>query len=589
MALQFSDNFQVNAPKDPNNKKGVWENGAWRAFTSVAEAQIKVEFGARYLGLTQLILTTGIPTEYWYKNGIQDSDLIIKSDGVTVPDATTTVKGKIMLSGDLGGNADSPTVPGLLTKANKTGEIGYIWNGIGLQPDANFNISGDAKANNLYATNLVDTSSLYITGTTTSSGTPYVLTADITTGAVMKAPFITFAPFQGGSGYIWNGSSPQSANLNITGNGTFGGTLYGATIRTNNDIGNTNNIDQSSIRFATTGTLIQRQVADNNTALNVINAAGSTGDIQHWTNGTTTRMRLTSAGNLILNTVPTAGVGTPDLLARNNTTGVVERVVSSVFAPANGGAGYIQNTTSQQASSSFSISGTGRAPIIITDQLYGAIGQAQGGLSFSGGVTLSRNATGNTAAFIVNQINAGSTGDIQRWYSQGSEKARIDVTGNFILTAPPADSVATYDMLTRNVATGAIEKVSSSIFPTITGDNEFTGDNTFILGGNSITINPMYLRAQNASNDFVDITSQNVVFNRDGFHTSLAPESTLTYDVIVRIPSVEGTTSVLSNTVTAPASSTAAGRKGEVRVVGTDRYECIANNTWIKHTVVTTF
>jgi hypothetical protein len=36
----------------------------------------------------------------------------------TIPDATTTVKGKIKLAGDLGGTADLPTVPGLANKEN---------------------------------------------------------------------------------------------------------------------------------------------------------------------------------------------------------------------------------------------------------------------------------------------------------------------------------------------------------------------------------------------------------------------------------------------------------------------------------------
>jgi hypothetical protein len=37
---------------------------------------------------------------------------------VSVPDATPTVKGKLKLAGDLGGSADSPTVPGLANKEN---------------------------------------------------------------------------------------------------------------------------------------------------------------------------------------------------------------------------------------------------------------------------------------------------------------------------------------------------------------------------------------------------------------------------------------------------------------------------------------
>ncbi len=39
---------------------------------------------------------------------------------VVIPDATTSVKGKIKLAGDLAGTADLPTVPGLATKADKS-------------------------------------------------------------------------------------------------------------------------------------------------------------------------------------------------------------------------------------------------------------------------------------------------------------------------------------------------------------------------------------------------------------------------------------------------------------------------------------
>lgn len=44
---------------------------------------------------------------------------IIGSGGVT-PDATTTVKGKLKLAGDLAGTADLPTVPALANKANSS-------------------------------------------------------------------------------------------------------------------------------------------------------------------------------------------------------------------------------------------------------------------------------------------------------------------------------------------------------------------------------------------------------------------------------------------------------------------------------------
>lgn len=43
--------------------------------------------------------------------------------GVSTPDATALVKGKLRLTGDLGGTADSPTVPGLASKANSATTI----------------------------------------------------------------------------------------------------------------------------------------------------------------------------------------------------------------------------------------------------------------------------------------------------------------------------------------------------------------------------------------------------------------------------------------------------------------------------------
>ncbi len=43
--------------------------------------------------------------------------------GGAVPDATAGVKGKVRLTGDLGGTADSPTVPGLVAKANDSAVV----------------------------------------------------------------------------------------------------------------------------------------------------------------------------------------------------------------------------------------------------------------------------------------------------------------------------------------------------------------------------------------------------------------------------------------------------------------------------------
>jgi hypothetical protein len=67
---------------------------------------------------------TGLPVGVVIKQNATTGIVYVENTGITrndlsdlvVPDATTTIKGKIKLSGDLAGTADLPTVPGLLTK-----------------------------------------------------------------------------------------------------------------------------------------------------------------------------------------------------------------------------------------------------------------------------------------------------------------------------------------------------------------------------------------------------------------------------------------------------------------------------------------
>ena len=59
------------------------------------------------------------------------SEISAAVSNVTVVDATTTVKGKVQLAGDLGGTADAPTVPGLANKENTivAGTTSQYWRG----------------------------------------------------------------------------------------------------------------------------------------------------------------------------------------------------------------------------------------------------------------------------------------------------------------------------------------------------------------------------------------------------------------------------------------------------------------------------
>lgn len=76
-------------------------------------------------------------------------------------------------------------------------------------------------------------------------------------------------------------------------------------------------------------------------------------------------------------------------------------------------------------------------------------------------------------------------------------------------------------------------------------------------------------------------------FNTD-FTTQLQNEN-LTKNTINELPSANGVLSVLSLSNLAPSSNTDSGSKGEVRIVGNTRYECIEDNQWVSSTVNTTF
>ena len=79
----------------------------------------------------------------------QDAASVV-SDGVA--DASTTMKGKVQLAGDLSGTADAPTVPGLAGKADTdhTHEVADV---SGLQSELDGKVSTTSTGTRLYGTN----------------------------------------------------------------------------------------------------------------------------------------------------------------------------------------------------------------------------------------------------------------------------------------------------------------------------------------------------------------------------------------------------------------------------------------------------
>ncbi len=71
MAISLNDNILTNAPKPSDSRYGN--------FASVSDALSAVGSGIRYQGLTIGIVTNGVVEDYWFRDGIADSDFVIKT------------------------------------------------------------------------------------------------------------------------------------------------------------------------------------------------------------------------------------------------------------------------------------------------------------------------------------------------------------------------------------------------------------------------------------------------------------------------------------------------------------------------------
>lgn len=80
MSIKFNDNILNRTNKDQNDKTGVYENNTWKAWNSIEEAlsSDKLVKPYRNVGLTIYVLKGGQLTEYWFRDGVEDNQLIEK-------------------------------------------------------------------------------------------------------------------------------------------------------------------------------------------------------------------------------------------------------------------------------------------------------------------------------------------------------------------------------------------------------------------------------------------------------------------------------------------------------------------------------
>jgi len=123
MAQNKVDNIQVNAPKDIDNKRGVWIGNEWRPYNNVVEAVNSIPIETRYRSLTVSIFKGGIPTDYYWRDGVSDNQLVektISGTNYTLPKATLATLGGIIVGDGL--NIDEET--GILSVTGGGGGIG---------------------------------------------------------------------------------------------------------------------------------------------------------------------------------------------------------------------------------------------------------------------------------------------------------------------------------------------------------------------------------------------------------------------------------------------------------------------------------
>lgn len=80
MSIVFNDNIENRTPKALDDQTGVFEGGIWRPWNSILEAveSDKLNIAYRNIGLTICITVDGVTTEYWWRDGINNDQLVRK-------------------------------------------------------------------------------------------------------------------------------------------------------------------------------------------------------------------------------------------------------------------------------------------------------------------------------------------------------------------------------------------------------------------------------------------------------------------------------------------------------------------------------
>lgn len=101
MAIVYNDNIQLNAPKSLDNR---YLSSGLTPYANTAAVNSAILSAYRYRGLTVLINNV----EYWYRDGVTNGDLIVKTSGVAAANNGLSVSGSTVVLGQDVGQVGNP-------------------------------------------------------------------------------------------------------------------------------------------------------------------------------------------------------------------------------------------------------------------------------------------------------------------------------------------------------------------------------------------------------------------------------------------------------------------------------------------------
>ena len=178
MAINLSDNVLAKTTAPADAKYGPYSGADIAAAKSAATSYLDASF--RYKGLTVALIVGSTLTEYWFKDGITDSDLVVKSGGgsISVEDSGTEIKSDADTINFVG-NVKAELVSGVVnvssdtfTHANGSNTTWNITHNLGKYPSVTvISSTGDEIFGELTFTN---TNAIQLTFSEAIAGTAYL-------------------------------------------------------------------------------------------------------------------------------------------------------------------------------------------------------------------------------------------------------------------------------------------------------------------------------------------------------------------------------------------------------------------------------